>query len=131
MAYEYTIGGGQIYHVGEFAGEVNKDLQSDAPSLILKLLKGTNQTPLLPTWDLMMKNIYSIGASRLNKEEFIFDILYQNYKTGNAINYIPEGAINGKILLSVLNLDNLNSQLDPQPDGVFDFIDQVTVNATK
>lgn len=131
VAYEYTIGGGQIYHVGEFAGEVNKDLQSDAPSLILKLLKGTNQTPLLPTWDLMMKNIYSIGASRLNKEEFIFDILYQNDKTGNAINYIPEGAINGKILLSVLNLDNLNSQLDPQPDGVFDFIDQVTVNATK
>jgi len=130
VAYEYTVGG-QVYRVGEFSGEVNKDQQSDAPSLILKLLKGTNQTPLLPTWDLMMKNIYSIGSSRLNKEEFVLDILYQNDKTGNAINYIPEGAINGKILLSVLNLDNLNSQRDPQPDGIFDFIDQVTVNATK
>ncbi|MCX6223839.1 MAG: cell surface protein SprA, partial [Bacteroidia bacterium] len=130
VAYEYTVGG-QVYRVGEFSGEVNKDLQSDAPSLILKLLKGTNQTPTLPTWDLMMKNIYSIGASRLNKEEFVLDILYQNDKTGNAINYIPGGAINGSILLSVLNLDKLNSQLDPQPDGIFDFIDPITVNATK
>ncbi|MFA6127617.1 MAG: cell surface protein SprA [Bacteroidales bacterium] len=130
VAYEYTVSG-QVYRVGEFSGEVNKDTQSDAPSLILKLLKGTNQTPLLPTWDLMMKNIYSIGSSRLNKEEFVLDVLYQNDKTGNAINYIPEGAINGSLLLSVLNLDKLNSQLDPQPDGIFDFVDQVTVNATK
>jgi cell surface protein SprA len=130
VAYEYTVSG-KVYRVGEFSGELNKDASSDAPSLILKLLKGTNQTPLLPTWDLMMKNIYSIGASRLNKEEFVFEILYQNDKTGNAINYIPEGAINGKTLISVLNLDNLNSQLDPQPDGVFDFVEQVTVNATK
>ena len=130
VAYEYTVGG-QVYRVGEFSGELNQDAKSDAPSLILKLLKGTNQTPLLPTWNLMMKNIYSVGASRLNKEEFVFDVLYQNDKTGNAINYIPEGAINGRILLGVLNLDNLNSQLDPQPDGIFDFIDQVTINATK
>ena len=130
VAYEYTIGG-QVYRVGEFSSEFNKDASSDAPSLILKLLKGTNQTPTLPTWDLMMKNIYSIGASRLNKEEFVLDILYQNDKTGNAINYIPEGAIKESILLSVLNLDNLNSQLDPQPDGIFDFVDQITVNTQK
>jgi cell surface protein SprA len=130
VAYEYTVSG-QVFRVGEFSGEMNKDENSDAPSLILKLLKGTNQTPTLPTWDLMMKNIYSIGSSRLNKEEFILDVLYQNDKTGNAINYIPGGAIDGAILLSVLNLDNLNSQLDPQPDGVFDFVEQITVSATK
>lgn len=129
VAYRYTVGG-EVYQVGEFSNELNKDLNSDAPALILKLLKGTNQTPLLPTWELMMKNVYSIG-SRLSKEEFVFDILYQNDKTGNAINYIPEGAINGSILLSVLNLDNLNSQLDPQPDGIFDFVDQYTVSTTK
>jgi cell surface protein SprA len=130
VAYEYTVGG-QVYRVGEFSGEFNKDANSDAPSLILKLLKGTNQTPALPTWDLMMKNIYSIGSSRINAEEFIFDILYQNDKTGNAINYIPEGAINGNILLSELNLDRLNSQLDPQPDGVFDYVELITINSTK
>lgn len=130
VAYEYTLGG-RVYRVGEFSNEVNKDNESDAPSLILKLLKGTNQTPALPTWDLMMKNIYSLNTSRINAEDFRMEVYYQNDQAGTAINYIPEGAIEGEILLTVLNLDRLNSQLDPQPDGVFDFIDQLTVNASK
>jgi cell surface protein SprA len=69
VSYEYTVGG-QVYRVGEFSSEVNQDQNSNAPSLILKLLKGTNQTPSLPTWDLMMKNIYALGSGRLNKDEF-------------------------------------------------------------
>jgi len=31
------------------------------------------------------------------------------------------------VLLQVMGLDNLNSQLDREPDGYFDFIDGVTV----
>lgn len=130
IAFEYTIGG-NVYRVGEFSNEVNKDEESDAPSLILKLLKGTNLAPGLPTWDLMMKNIYSMRSSRVSQEEFMLDILYQNDKTGTANNYIEAGAIDGEILLQVLNLDNLNAQLDPQRDGRFDFIDKVTINSTK
>jgi len=130
VAFEYTVGG-DVFRVGEFSNEVNKDETSDAPSLILKLLKGTNLAPGLPTWDLMMKNIYSIQSSRISQEEFMVDILYQNDKTGTANNYIPAGAIDGDILLQVLNLDNLNAQLDPQRDGRFDFIDNVTINASK
>lgn len=130
VAFEFTVGG-SVYRVGEFSNEVNKDQVSDAPSLILKMLKGTNLSPGVPTWDLMMKNIYSIGASRINMDEFFLDVLYQNDKTGTAINYIPGGAIEGEILLKVLNLDNLNSQLDPQADGVFDFVDRITIDAAK
>lgn len=130
VAFEYTIGG-NVYRVGEFSNEVNMDQASDAPSLILKLLKGTNLAPGVPTWDLMMKNIYYMGSSRINVEDFFLDVLYQNDKTGTAINYIPGGAIDGEILLKVLNMDNLNSQLDPQPDGVFDFIDRITIDAAK
>ncbi|MDD4645944.1 MAG: cell surface protein SprA, partial [Bacteroidales bacterium] len=130
VAYQYTVNG-QPYQVGEFSSDVNKTNESNAPTLILKLLKGTTLAPGQPTWDLMMKNIYSIGSSKITSDGFLLDILYQNDKTGNAISYIPEGAIDGKNLLSVLNLDNLNSQLDPQPDGIFDFVDQITVYATK
>jgi len=130
VAYEYTVGG-DVFRVGEFSNEVNLDQQSGAPSLILKLLKGTNLAPGVPTWDLMMKNIYYMGASRINAEDFFLDVLYQNDKTGTAINYIPGGAIDGEILLKVLNLDNLNYQLDPQPDGVFDFIENYTIDASK
>ncbi|MCK5820715.1 MAG: cell surface protein SprA [Bacteroidales bacterium] len=130
VAFEFTVGG-NVFRVGEFSNEVNLDDVSNAPSLILKLLKGTSLAPGVPTWDLMMKNIYYMGASRINSEDFFLDVLYQNDKTGTAINYIPGGATEGEILLKTLNLDNLNSQLDPQPDGVFDFVDNITIDATK
>jgi cell surface protein SprA len=71
----------------------------------------------------MMKNVYSLGSGKLDTKDFIFNILYQDDKTGNSINYLPEGNLANKILLQVMGLDNLNSQLDRQPDGFFYFID--------
>ena len=74
-----------------------------------------------------MKNIYSLGSGKLDKKDFELNVLYQDDKTGNSINYLPEGKLADKILLQVMGLDNLNSQLDREPDGFFDFIDGVTV----
>ena len=125
VAYEYTVGG-KTYRVGEFS---NSGITGQK-ALFVKLLKGTSLTPKLPTWKLMMKNIYSIGAYQVNSDDFLLNIYYQNDKTGTAEENIPAGAITGIRLLKVMNLDNLNSQLDPQPDGEFDFIDKFTINAT-
>jgi cell surface protein SprA len=122
VAYEYTLGG-QVFKVGEFS----TDGISAPQSLILKLLKGTTLSPRLPTWNLMMKNIYSLGSGKLDKKDFQLNVLYQDDKTGNSINYLPEGKLANKILLQVMGLDVLNSQLDREPDGFFDFIDNVTV----
>ncbi|GAI20118.1 unnamed protein product, partial [marine sediment metagenome] len=41
--------------------------------------------------------------------------------------YLPEGKLSDQILLHVLNLDNLDSQLEPSPDGKFDFIAGITI----
>lgn len=122
VAFEYTING-KPYKVGEFSsGEVG------APNaLILKMLKGTNFSPQLPNWQLMMKNVYAIGAYQVSSEDFQLEVYYQDDKTGSAINYLPAGEINGKMLLQVFNLDNANSQLDPYPDGFFDFIEGITI----
>ncbi|MEA3317082.1 MAG: cell surface protein SprA, partial [Bacteroidota bacterium] len=68
VAYEYTVGG-QQFKVGEFS----TDGISAPEVLVVKLLKGTNLTPTLPNWHLMMKNVYSIGSYQLNKENFILD----------------------------------------------------------
>jgi cell surface protein SprA len=122
VAYEYTLGG-QVFKVGEFS----TDGITAPQTLILKLLKGTTLSPKLPTWNLMMKNIYSLGSGKLDKKDFVLNVLYEDDKTGNSVNYIPEGSLSDKILLQVMGLDNLNSQLDRQPDGFFDFIDGVTV----
>ena len=126
VAFEYTLNG-EIFKVGEFS----TDGVTAPQALILKLIKGTTLSPRLFTWNLMMKNIYSIGTGRLEKKDFELHVLYQDDKTGNSINYLPEGILSQKILLQVMRLDNLNSQLDRQPDGVFDFIEDVTVNSTR
>ncbi|WP_336145455.1 hypothetical protein, partial [Klebsiella pneumoniae] len=36
-------------------------------------------------------------------------------------------AVDGQPLLRILNLDRLNSRNDPQPDGVFDYVEGFTV----
>lgn len=124
IAYEYTYNG-RTYRVGELSSSAG----INAPdALYLKLLKGTNFTPVAPTWDLMMKNVYAIGAYQVNPQDFTLDVLYADDRTGNAVNYIPEGDLNKKILLKLLNLDNLNSNRDPSPDGLFDFMPGVTIN---
>ena len=122
VAYEYTLNG-NVYKVGEFS----TDGITAPQTLILKLIKGTTLSPKLPTWNLMMKNIYSLGSGKLERKDFVLNILYQDDKTGNSINYLPEGKLGKEILLQVMGLDNLNSQLDRDPDGFFDFIDDVTV----
>lgn len=126
VAYEYTIRG-EVHTVGELTSNALA-----APSaLIVKMLRSTTQSPDMPTWDLMMKNVYNIGAYNLSSDDFTLDVLYQNDKAGTKVNYLPDGKIANKILLSVMNLDRLNSQLDAVPDGRFDYIDGITVYANK
>lgn len=122
VSFQYTVRG-ETFQVGEFTS----DGVSAPQTLIVKLLKGTDRSPKLPTWSLMMKNIYNIGAFEINREDFILNILYQNDQGVPNVNFLPEGDIEGEILLKVMNLDNLNSQLDPTPDGMFDFIEGMTI----
>lgn len=126
VAFEYTVDG-QVFKVGEFSS----DGISAPQVLYLKMLKGTSLTPRMPTWDLMMKNIYALGAYQIERKDFQLNILYQDDETGNAINYIPAGELSDQILLRVMELDNLNSQLDRQPDGVFDYIEGLTIDPSK
>jgi cell surface protein SprA len=39
-------------------------------------LKNVSLKTSLPTWDLMMKNIYSLNAFQVNPQEFKLNILY-------------------------------------------------------
>ena len=126
VAYEYTYRG-QTYRVGE----LSQSSGISAPStLVMKLLKPTNFTPRSYTWDLMMKNVYALGAYQLNGDDFTLDVLYRDDKTGNAVNYLPGGDLDKTILIRLLNMDNMNSQRDPYPDGIFDYIEGITITAS-
>ena len=141
VAFQYSVGG-QVYQVGEFAndgidatslsGQVGQQ-QISNNSLILKLLKSSVTNVNQPVWNLMMKNIYSIG-SRVTKDDFKLNIYYSNPSPLNYIQAVDQSAwpdnINGKTLLSLFNFDNLNMNNDVENggDGFFDFVPNITVD---
>ncbi|UGS22361.1 T9SS outer membrane translocon Sov/SprA [Flavobacterium cyclinae] len=152
VAYQYTIGG-DVYQVGEFgtdgvdATNVGGTGVPNSQALVLKLLKsnltidkyqvsGVDYT--MPTWNLMMKNIYQIpGGYQLQQEDFKLNILYTdpsplNYITQSGIDALPSD-VEQTPLLKVFNLDKLNYTNDPQEggDGFFDFYPGLTVDTQR
>ncbi len=127
VAYQYSYNG-KIYQVGEFSQDLPPDSNlATQRILFLKLLKATSQRPTLPIWQLMMKNVYAIGYGTLTPTDFKLDVLYQEPGLGWK-RYVPFGDKNqGFPIISLINLDRLNNQLDPQPDGVFDYVEGYTV----
>ena len=122
VAYEYTYRG-QVYQVGEFSGDVT----TTNNSLYVKMLKSTTVAPKLPMWDLMMKNVYSLGAYQVQKNKFKLNIKYLSDTTGTEINYLPIPGLNSVPLLQVMNLDRIDSNEQSNSDGFFDFIEGYTV----
>ncbi len=122
VAYEYTYNG-QVYQVGEFSADITTTDQS----LYLKMLKSTTIDPKLPMWDLMMKNVYSLGAYQVQKSNFRLNIKYLSDTTGTEINYLPIAGISNVPLLQVMNLDRIDSNEASNPDGFFDFIEGYTI----
>jgi cell surface protein SprA len=127
VAYEYTMNG-RTFKVGEIS--TSGTTGSDS-TLILKLIKGTILTPRLPTWNLMMKNIYALNAFQLKPDNFELNIFYEDSQLGTSVPYISEGPINKQPLISVLSLDKVNLNGDAYPDGLFDFVPGVTIDAAK
>jgi len=125
VAYEYTYRG-QTYQVGEFS----TDGSSGQEALILKLLKPTITSPKNKIWDLMMKNVYSIGAYQVDQSGFKVDIFYNNPATSVPLPVFPMAGLDDKQLVTLLEMDRLNQNNQPFSDGVFDYV-PFTVNGPK
>ncbi len=120
VAFQYTkIGDTAVYQVGEFSDQgIN-----DPKTLVVKLLKSSTLNTTSPLWKLMMKNVYSLGAYQVNRQDFRLNILYAGDQNGVLTGYFTEGPKKGIALIRLLHLDTLDAQMNPNPDGVFDFID--------
>jgi cell surface protein SprA len=130
VAFQYTYNG-KVFQVGEFSQDIPPDSTGNTQNILfLKLLKATSQRPNLPIWDLMMKNVYSVGYGQLQREDFKLDVLYEEPSLGEK-RYLPTEELRpeyqGTPILTLVNLDRLNNQNDPQPDGVFDYVEGYTV----
>jgi cell surface protein SprA len=120
VAYEYTYKG-ETYQVGD----LSTDGVPGTDALILKLIKPTITNPHNKIWDLMMKNVYSIGAYQVGQQGFRLDILYNNPATSLLVPFFPNAsdgkAIDNKQLVTLLEMDKINQNNQPFSDGVFDF----------
>ncbi|WP_167267074.1 T9SS outer membrane translocon Sov/SprA [Dyadobacter arcticus] len=128
VSYEYTLNG-RAFKVGE----LTEDYQArrDNEVIALKLLKSStirNNTNL-PMWDLMMKNVYSLGTSQIDKQGFQLRIIYKDDQTGIDNPNLQESSIANVPLIRLAGLDRLNPVNDLQPDGNFDFVDGITVDS--
>ena len=129
VAFQYTYNG-KVYQVGEFSDNIALNPNNGVQQIMyLKLLKATTQRTDLPIWDLMMKNVYSLDLfGTIQPTDFQLNVLYEDPSLGQK-RYLPvaDPSAEGKALIKILQLDRLNNRNDPQPDGIFDYVEGFTV----
>ena len=128
VSYEYTYQG-RKYQVGELTE--NYQSRRDDEVLVLKLLKSATirNNLQLPMWNLMMKNIYNLNTTQLARQNFQLRIIYKDDLTGIDNPNLQEGSLVNQPLVQVFGMDRLNQQQDPQPDGNFDFVENITIDS--
>ena len=141
VSYEYTVVGASNGKTSFKVGEFSNDGISSPENLAVKLLRSeiltTKRTiagveEAFPTWKLMMKNIYALGASPLTTDGFRFEIQYRDDQTGvpsNTLQNAQSTDIATKPLLQVFNLDRLDQTQYQTPDGYFDYVEGITINS--
>lgn len=130
VSYEYFLDG-QRYQVGD----LSTDGVTGTDALFAKLLKASLMNVFIPLWDLMMKNVYSIGAYQVNPSEFLLNVWYNDPTEGIDIPMIPQPGVEDVPLVQLLGLDRLDLNGAALPDGRFDFVDYAatqggTINST-
>ncbi|WP_051718306.1 cell surface protein SprA [Hymenobacter sp. IS2118] len=143
VSFQYLYNG-TTYQVGETQDEYGNRRPDDV--VFLKMLRASNPgvgvadpsrnpqnanllTLNTPTWDLMMKNVYPLNASQLQRDNFQLQIIYKDDETGVDLISLKEGIkIANRPIIEVLNLDNVNPNNDRNPDGNFDFFPGVTID---
>lgn len=124
ISYQYSFGGENFQ-----VGEVTQDYQGrrDDELIYLKMIKPGAVLINNTTWDLMMKNIYDLqngsGISDVSMQ-----INYLDFSSGLPNPSLPLGAnTQGVNLNQLLGIDRVNQNFDPQPDGKFDDIPDITL----
>ena len=109
---------GQTVSVGDVS-------QGGGNRIYLKLLRPQTVTTTNQLWDLMMKNVYSLGVTNLTPEGLELDIKFTEQN-------VPSSSLPGRssILLQDLGLDRVDRQGALNPDNKIDFSTTVLNPAT-
>jgi len=133
VAYEYTdsnVAGDNVFRVGE----LSSDGVTAPDNLVVKLLRSEIVNTNIPLWNLMMKNVYDIGAFQLQADGFRLEVMYQDDAAGVPLNILQNAVtsdVSNKTLLNILSLDRLdqfNNEIT-DGDGFFDYIESITIDS--
>ena len=133
VAFEYTYNG-QSFKVGELSEDYAN--RSEDEVIYMKMLRPRNinirneeSNKIIPTWDLMMKNIYYLNSNQIEQTGFDLQVIYRDDLTGIDNPSLQEGVLTqNKPIIEILGLDRLNPSNDRQSDGNFDFVEGVTID---
>lgn len=126
VSYEYNFRG-RNFKVGELTEDYQNRTEDEV--IFLKLLRPSKINTRVPTWDLMMKNIYNLNAAQIDRQSFQLRVIYRDDDTGIDNPSLHEGQNTKDIpLIEIMGLDRLNQNGDPQKDGNFDYVEGVTIN---
>ena len=129
VSYEYTYSG-RNFQVGELSDDYANIPEDDV--IFMKLLRPRKinikdtKNVTIPTWDLMMKNIYYLNANQIEQSGFDLRIIYRDDQSGNDQPSLQDGT--STPIIELLGLDRLNSANDVQKDGNFDFVEGLTID---
>ncbi len=131
VAYQYTYNG-QTSKVGE----LTEDFQNREKDKVvyMKMLRPRkinirdNVGKVIPSWDLMMKNIYNLNAGSVEEEGFQLRVIYRDDNSGLDNPTLQEGGFQNTPLIELMGLDRLNRNRDRQKDGNFDYVEGVTID---
>lgn len=134
VAFEYTLNG-QRFKVGEMTEDYQA--RKEDQMIVLKLLKSStirnhlNEPKGREMWDLMMKNIYSLNTNGISKQGFQLRIVYKDDKSGIDNSNIIEGKGENKDKpwVEAMGFDRLNFAGDPQKDGNYDYVEELTIDS--
>lgn len=130
VAYQYTHNGRTVQ-----VGQLSSDVTDTNTELHVKMLKSTMGSPTKqdgvspsPLWDLMMKNVYSLRVTSLQRQNFNLNVQYLTDSVGTFTSYVTTR--NGNMLwVKALNADQLDQNQQRHSDGQFDWIEGITVMA--
>ncbi len=120
ISYKYTHNLRNVSAVGELGNDAG-----DQDVIFLKLLRPQGINTAIPSWDLMMKNVYSIGSRNVNQDDFELTIHYRE----DAVDQEPiflqgvSSELASTTLIELMGMDRLNLNLDFGSDGLFDFLE--------
>jgi cell surface protein SprA len=131
VSYQLTGAGAPPLTVGDFSNDSSK---VNNRRLVLKLVKPRQVTSTTPgAWLLMMKNIYSLRAQNIQPDGFGLRVVYQNPGQPD-LETLPgtsNSATAPRPLVTALGIDRFNPTRVPPPDGLFDFIPGITIDAQR